>query len=614
MCGIAGIFYLGQAGSITPTAATTAALARMNQAQVHRGPDDEGLWLSADGRVALGQRRLAIIDLSPAGHQPMANEDGSIWLTYNGEIYNFQELRRELEALGHTFRSHTDTEVVLHAHEQWGVDAFPRFRGMFAFALWDGPRQTLYLVKDRFGIKPLYYYLDREKLVFASETRALAASGLFPRELNPAALIAFLLWGSVPVPLTTIKGVQSLPAGHYLVLRQGRVRLERYYDLWTDGGEPPDPCQPDNLRALLAETVGLHLISDAPLGVFLSGGIDSSSLVALAALARQDRLTTLSINFEEAEFSEEPYQRLVAEKYHTDHRVLTLTRRRFLEDLPRALAAMDQPSIDGLNTWFVSRLAREAGLKAVLSGTGGDELFCGYPHFQRAGLLTRLAALGSLFRGLDGVLPPLPGRLRKLPFLALHRNLGWYGAIRGLFTPMEVARLTGAAYGEVMAVADSLAPEPPPRSPVDLLSRYELNFYLQNQLLKDTDVMSMAHSLETRVPFLDPVLVQTVLGSPPAARVNGRVPKVLLTGALGDLLPPEIVYRPKMTFTFPFATWLRNWPSWKAALHGPLNRQAGAAILNDYHSGRLSWSRPWALLVAQTMETAAPLNAVAAIP
>jgi asparagine synthase (glutamine-hydrolysing) len=614
MCGISGIFYLGHAEANRPVADTIAALARMNQAQVHRGPDNEGLWLSADGRVALGQRRLAIIDLSPAGHQPMVNEDGSVCLTSNGEIYNFQELRRELKALGHAFRSHTDTEVVIHAYEQWGVDAFLRFRGMFTFALWDGPRQTLYLVKDRFGIKPLYYYLDQEKLVFASETRALAASGLFPQESNPPALIAFLLWGSVPVPLTTLKGVQSLPAGHYLVLHQGRVRLERYYDLWTDGGEPPDPCRPDDLRALLAETVGLHLISDAPLGVFLSGGIDSSSLVALAALARQDRLTTLSINFEEAEFSEEPYQRLVVEKYHTDHRVLTLTRRRFLEDLPRALAAMDQPSIDGLNTWFVSRLAREAGLKAVLSGTGGDEVFCGYPHFQRAGLLTRLAALGPLFRGLDGALPPLPGRLRKLPFLALHRRLGWYGAVRGLFTPLEVARLTGAAYGEVMAVADSLAPDPPPRPPVDLLSRYELNFYLQNQLLKDTDVMSMAHGLETRVPFLDPVLVETVLGSPPASRVNGRVPKVLLTEALGDLLPREIVHRPKMTFTFPFEPWLRDWPGWEAALHGPLNRQAVAAIVNDYHAGRLSWSRPWALLLLQKMETDAPQKAAIVIP
>lgn len=599
MCGIAGIFHLNPRHEPPPQQVTAAALLRLTRALAHRGPDDEGIWHSPDGRVALGQRRLAIIDLSPAGHQPMANEDGSIWLTYNGEIYNFQELRRELEALGHTFSSHTDTEVVLHAYEQWGVEAFLRFRGMFAFALWDVSRQTLYLVKDRFGIKPLYYYLDREKLVFASETRALAASGLFPRESNPAALIAFLLWGSVPVPLTTLKGVQALPAGHYLVLRQGQVRRERYYDLWTDGSRPPDLCRPDDLRALLAETVGLHLISDAPLGVFLSGGIDSSALVALAALARQERLTTLSINFEEAEFSEEPFQRLVAEKYRTDHRVLTLTRRRFLEDLPRALAALDQPSIDGLNTWFVSQLAREAGLKAVLSGTGGDEVFCGYSHFPRAGLLTRLAWLGPLFRGLDGALPPLSGRLRKLPFLALHRRLGWYGAVRGLFPPAEVARLTGVAYGEVMAVADALAPEPPPRPPVDLLSRYELNFYLQNQLLKDTDVMSMAHGLETRVPFLDPVLVETVLGSPPASRVNGRVPKVLLTTALGDLLPWEIVHRPKMTFTFPFAPWLRDWPGWEAALHGPLNRQAAAAIVNDYHSGRLPWSRPWALLVAQ---------------
>jgi len=240
MCGIAGIFHLTPHREPPPREETAAALLRLTRAQVHRGPDDEGLWQSPDGRVALGQRRLSIIDLSPAGRQPMANEDESIWLTYNGEIYNFQELRRELQTLGHTFRSRTDTEVVLHAYEEWGVDAFLRFRGMFAFALWDAPRRTLYLVKDRFGIKPLYYFLDDDKIVFASETRALAASGLFPVEQNPDALTAFLLWGSAPVPLTTLRGVQALPAGHYLAVRQGRATLHRYHDLWTQEPAPPD--------------------------------------------------------------------------------------------------------------------------------------------------------------------------------------------------------------------------------------------------------------------------------------------------------------------------------------------------------------------------------------
>lgn len=600
MCGISGVYNFSSE-ALLPRAQMLNALTRMNQAQAHRGPDDEGLWFSENSQVGFGHRRLAIIDLSPAGHQPMTNEDGSIWLTYNGEIYNFMALKKELQVLGHNFHSHTDTEVVIHAYEEWGTDSFLRFRGMFAFALWDERQRRLYLVKDRFGIKPLYYYQDADRLAFASEVRDLAGSGLFSPQKNPDALTAFLLLGSVPMPLTTFKQVHGLPGGHYLVAENGRARLVRYYDLWADTA-PDDRAQdPEALRAILSETVDLHLISDAPIGVFLSGGIDSSALVALAALAHRSQITTLSINFEEAQFSEERYQRLVSRKYLTDHHSLVLTRQRFLKDLPQSLVALDQPSIDGLNTWFVSLMAKKAGLKAVLAGTGGDEVFCGYPHFHQAGLLTRLAALGPLFRSMGGSLEYLPGPWRKLAFLGLHRNLGWYEAIRGLFTPPEVARLTGDTLAHVRDVANALAPAAPPWPPVDRLSRYEIHFYLQNQLLKDTDCMSMAHGVETRVPFLDPVLVQTVLASPPASRMNGHVPKVLLTQALGDLLPPEVVYRPKMTFTFPFETWLRDWPGWDAVNQGPLDRTTAAAILADYHAGRRNWTRPWALIIADRM-------------
>ncbi len=597
MCGIAGIYNFAPEGP-SPREAMVKALTRLNQAQTHRGPDDEGLWLSENGQIGFGQRRLSIIDLSPAGHQPMCNEDGSIWLTYNGEIYNFKPLREELQALGHSFRSHTDTEVVIHAFEEWGTSSFLRFRGMFAFALWDEHQRLLYLVKDRFGIKPLYYYQDAEMLVFASEVQALVASQLFSSPPNPDALIAFLLLGSVPVPMTTLQHVRVLPAGHYLVAGNGQSRLTRYYDLWMDT-EPDDRAQdPEALKALLTETVELQLVSDAPIGIFLSGGIDSSALVALAAQVRQSQLTTLSINFAETEFSEAPYQRLLAAKYHTDHHELLLSRALFLKRLPQALAAMDQPSIDGLNTYFVSLLAHEAGLKVVLSGTGGDEIFCGYPHFHQVNWLSRLGCLRPCLRTLDGFLASLPGRLRKLAFLTLHRDLGWYAAIRGLFSPVEVACLTGDTLAHVREVADSLTPCPYNGHPVDRLSRYEVQFYLQNQLLKDTDCMSMAHSLETRVPFLDSVLVETIFSSPPASRLHGRFPKVLLTQALGDALPRELVYRPKMTFTLPFEKWLRDWPGLEPATsQGPLNPKAAAAVWQDYHSGHRNWSRAWALLM-----------------
>jgi asparagine synthase (glutamine-hydrolysing) len=596
MCGIAGIYNFPPDAPL-PQHGLVEVLTRLNEAQAHRGPDDEGVWLSENGQVGFGHRRLAIIDLSAAGHQPMSNEDGSIWLTYNGEIYNFKTLREELQALGHSFRSHTDTETVIHAYEEWGTDSFLRFRGMFAFALWDERQRCLYLVKDRFGIKPLYYYQDAERLAFASEVRALAGSCLFSPEKNPDALIAFLLLGSVPMPMTTLKQVHGLPAGHYLVVENGRTRLVRYYDLWADTESDDRAQDPEALKNLLAETVDLHLISDAPIGVFLSGGIDSSALVALGAMSRKSQLTTLSIIFQEAEFSEQKYQHLIARKYQTDHREFSLSHQYFRDNISQVFAAMDQPTIDGVNSYFVSLMAREAGLKAVLSGTGGDEVFCGYPHFAKARQLSFLPYLWPLFRFTDCFLNHLSGRLRKLSFLGVGGSLGLYLAIRGLFSPQEVAHLTGDTQAHVLEVTRSLDPGTARRHRIDLLSRYEINFYLQNQLLKDMDCMSMAHSVETRVPFLDPELVSVILASPPQCRVKGGIPKVLLTRALNGLLPPELVFRPKMTFTLPFAEWLKD----NQELAHPwrnFSPDSVAATWQDYAAGRTHWAHPWALEVA----------------
>jgi len=606
MCGITGIHYFSQEAQSRE--ATRSAVGTMNRLQIHRGPDDEGLWLSPDGRVCLGHRRLSIIDLSAAGHQPMSNEDGSIWITYNGEVYNFQTLREELLTLGHIFRSHTDTEVIIHAYEEWGTSAFLRFRGMFAFALWDSRGQQLYLVKDRFGIKPLYYYVDHEKISFASEVRALCRSGLFAPQKNPEALIAFLLLGSVPLPMTTVQGVAGVPAGHYLVVESGRVKLQRYYDLWTDGYGANSSVTPNDLYVLLAETVDQHLISDVPIGLFLSGGIDSSALVALGATARKSRLTTLSIIFNEAEYSEQKYQQLIADQYHTDHRELTITPELFQEEMPKVFQAMDQPSIDGVNTYFVSLMARRAGLKAVLSGAGGDEVFCGYPHFKRACLLSRISTLGFCLRNLNSLTSRLPGKWRKLAFLGLKRPLGLYLMLRGLFSPTEVAKLTDATVQEVERLAISMQPlngdghprQTPDYHPVDMLSRWEIYGYLQNQLLKDTDCMSMAHSLETRVPLLDPLLVSTMLSSKPEDRVNPKVPKVLLTQALGDLLPRALVYRPKMTFTFPIGEWLKLRSGLPSDVDG-IPKDFYQLIWQDFLAGRMHWSRPWALLVARKL-------------
>lgn len=596
MCGIGGIYNIVSEG-IVSREHMLDALTRLNQTQIHRGPDDGGHWLASDGRVGFSHRRLSIIDMSSAGHQPMCNEDGTIWLTYNGEIYNFQSLRAELENLGHTFHSHTDTEVVIHAYEEWGPDSFLRFRGMFAFALWDGRLQRLYLVKDRFGIKPLYYFLDQDKLTFASEVRALAASGVFIPELNHDALVAFLLLGFVPIPLTTLKKVQALPAGHYLVVENGQGRLVKYFDIWTHSAREKTALSSQALLSLLRESVELHLISDAPIGVFLSGGIDSSALVALGANAHKSRLTTLSITFAEAAYSEERYQRLIAERYRTDHREFQVSAEICSENLPQVFAAMDQPTIDGINSYFVALMAKRAGLKAVLSGTGGDEVFCGYPHFHRTGLLALLPRFSTLVRFTpQAAFQALPDRWRKLAFLGLRGTWGVYLALRGLFTPLEVARLTGDTLAHVQAVARSLDPGAPGGHPIDRLSRYEIHGYLQSQLLKDIDMMSMAHSVEVRVPFLDPVLVSAVLASPPESRVDTTTPKPLLVKALGELLPSELTHRHKMGFTFPFAEWLKVEPI-EHYRFGAFSREMTEKLFTDFLAGRIHWSRPWALFV-----------------
>jgi len=471
---------------------------------------------------------------------------------------------------------------------------------MFAFALWDGRFKRLYLVNDRFGIKPLYYYLDEGKIAFASEVRALAKSGLFNPEKNHNALISFLLLGSVPIPQTTISQVQGLLPGHYLVAEGVEIRIDQYYNLCNDGAHNSLGYRPGAFRDLLTEAIDLHLISDAPIGVFLSGGIDSSALVALGATARKSQLTTLSIIFKESQYSEQKYQRLMAERYHTDHHELTVTQELFQEELPRVLKAMDQPSIDGVNTYFVSLMAKRAGLKAVLSGAGSDEIFCGYPHFHKARFLTWLSILGPLVRAFNGAARHLPGKWRKLSFLSLGGYLGAYLAVRGLFTPEEVAKLTGDTLTHVQSVAQSLCPPAPNSPPIDRLSRWEIAFYLQNQLLKDADCMSMAHSVETRVPFLDPFLVSAILGSPPDGRINRNTPKPMLVNALGELLPPEVVYRPKMTFTFPFAEWLKL-RSELHSDHGRLSMVMFNATWQDFLAGRVHWTRPWALLVARDL-------------
>ena len=375
MCGIAGLI---RSEGLAPD--DVGVVRRMTAGQIHRGPDADGIF--SDTRVALGHRRLSIIDVSTSAAQPMSNEDGRVWLTYNGEIYNHRELRSELLARGHQFRSQSDTEVIVHGYEEWGIEGIlERLRGMFAFGLYDS-RRGLILGRDRMGIKPLYYFAPPGALLFASEVKALAASGMVPNEREPEAMAGFLLAGSVPAPLTITKGVLCLPAGHYLVWKEGRIELRKYWDLKFEPADPSGRAAGD-LRAELEDTVARHLISDVPLGVFLSGGVDSAALVALARRVGPSELKTLTVVFNEQEFSEGSAAGKIAKHFHTKHQEVLVTENDFRRELPAVLAAMDQPTNDGVNTYFVSKAAREAGLTVVLSGLGGDEVFWGYRHYRR---------------------------------------------------------------------------------------------------------------------------------------------------------------------------------------------------------------------------------------
>ena len=611
MCGIAGIFRFGDA--IQPE--DVSAVERATSAQSHRGPDDSGFY--RDERVVLGFRRLSIIDLSAAGHQPMSNEDGTVWVIYNGEIYNYRELGPELKARGHGFRSNSDTEILLHGYEEWGIEGLlKRLRGMYAFALYDSRKACCILARDRFGIKPLYYFQPprQELLAFASEVKALVRSGMAPCERNREGIIGFLLFGSVPAPLTSIQGVQCLMAGHYLVTNRGGISLHKYWDMKPEVDRPGTDCEAE-LGTALQDSVARHLVSDVPVGIFLSGGVDSAGLVALARRSSA-RLSTLTVVFDEKEFSEAALARRVAERFGTDHQEVRVTGEDFIGELPNLLSAMDQPTNDGVNTYFVSRAARQAGLTVVLSGLGGDEIFWGYKHYRWLATykdpLRWLRLLPPLLRKgiLDGAVNY--GRLRgrenwmRLSFLKSRLSSeALYLAVRGFFAPEQIGRLLDMDSSELRTFSDKYcgllrSGAPNADDSAGAFSYLEVKRYMHDQLLRDTDVFSMAHSIEVRVPYLDHPVTDLALELLPAHKRPGLINKPALVRAVNDDLVSDLARQQKRGFAFPFARWMR-----KNA--GPLQEEAGRAkLLNPaavrnlwaaFGGGRLHWSRAWATVV-----------------
>jgi asparagine synthase (glutamine-hydrolysing) len=571
MCGIAGILTTRDELEMAP------ALTAMVRALRHRGPDDEG-WeqvpLRNGYRLGLVSTRLAILDLSAAGHQPMTDPEAGSWIVYNGEVYNHAGVRRQLRE--ESFRSCSDTETILKGWSRMGENLLPCLRGMFALAVYDGRRQQFWLVRDRLGIKPLYVSrATPETWVFASELRALLASGLVARRLNAAAIESYLALGAVAAPWTLLEGVESVLPGEcwrFDLSAPNRPLVPERLRYWRprfarQSASPPRREESlERLRPVLAEAVALRTVSDVPVGVFLSGGIDSSSIVA--ALAAQGRAVhTFSVGFLEFDFDESRHARLVAQQFGTDHTELVLSPRKVLAEFARAVEAYDQPSIDGLNTYFISQVTRDAGLKVALSGLGGDELFAGYPYFRLLARLERriprnlakfahsilrwLAPRSTRTTKLAAILDGRPSRLAK--YVICRQVLpGWRR--RALFphtTSAAAGPLPGPLHAELEAEVAEL-------DGVNAHSLFELSLYLANMLLRDTDQMSMAHALEVREPLLDHVLVQTVAELPGSLKLNGRHrPKDLLVDALPARLPKRVVRRRKMGFVFPWERWLR---------------------------------------------------------
>ncbi|MFY7652515.1 MAG: asparagine synthase (glutamine-hydrolyzing), partial [Chitinophagaceae bacterium] len=585
MCRIAGIID-------TNYQHLFADINRMNDAMQRGGPDGAGVYIDEQFPLALGHRRLALLDLSSAGHQPMCSLAGDIQLVFNGEIYNFLELRTELTALGHRFHTRTDTEVIIAAYLQWGIDCFNRFNGMFAIALWDKRRQQLLLVRDYAGIKPLYYSLEKGKLIFASEIRAFKAYNPYWPEREDWK-IPFLCFGHIPEPLTTLTNVQPVPKGHVIAfqlpsLKYSTRRFEKFSfePIITDFNEAKIA-----VRNTLEKAVARHLIADASVGLFLSGGIDSSILTLIASkVAPPNSIKTLSLVFDEADFSEAPYQTLITEATNIPHQSFRVTESIFHNAMPDIVAAMDQPSTDGINAYFICKYAHEYGLKAVLSGIGSDELMGGYPSFHRTPTARKIQKIPNfLLSSISGI---LPDKFKKITALTRKDSIGLYLFNRGYFTPQQVAELLGCTRKKVEEVLDSIKqPSWKNNSSVQNMSlSLEIDFYLQNQLLKDNDYMSMWHSLELRVPFLDKEFIQLAHTIDSSLKVKNKVGKYLLIESFSDCLPEAIWRRPKQGFTFPFYRWMRQ-------LY-PLKRDKKLQSIGmQFVQNKLHWSKYWCYLL-----------------
>jgi asparagine synthase (glutamine-hydrolysing) len=623
MCGICGII------SLTNQSLSTDILQKvglMNNALAHRGPDDAGVW--HNDSVALAQRRLSIIDLSAAGHQPMVSPDNQIVITFNGEIYNYQDLKKQTPQ--YNYQGNSDTETLLAAYQKEGTTMLNKLNGMFAFAIWDALNKRLLIARDHLGIKPLYYFVNKDYLIFASEIRALLASDLMPKKLNKNTLSAYLKYQTVYAPDTLVEGISMLMPGHFMDVKNGIIKIDSYWSLEEEfqisDSKFQEPSLSSNVkfqtssyqktvRQTLREAVDRQMMSDVPFGAFLSGGIDSSVVVGLMREVTSGDIDTFTISFAEKQFDESPYARAISERFHTKHHEIRLSPDDFLDSLPDALNALDHPSGDAVNTYVVAKATKQQGIKMALSGLGGDELFGGYPIFKQSERLQKLSFLNHVPQGIRHSIgqilkkgdPSVQSRkIADVLSLETINPMSAYGIFREIFSTEQRQTLLKNGYANSNnVIADSISISKYPNIPLySQVSIAEMNGYMQNVLLRDSDQMSMAHALELRVPLLDVELVKLVLRIPDAVK-KGVGSKPLLVAAVSDLLPASLFDRPKMGFVLPFERWMRHELRDFCTLHlnhladrPEFQSMAVKQLWQSFLAGEkgVSWSRLWTLV------------------
>jgi asparagine synthase (glutamine-hydrolysing) len=619
MCGIVGRFNYRSGAPVS-----REVLTRMNDLVAHRGPDGAGVWTSGD--IGLGHRRLAVIDLSPAGRQPMATADGQLTVTFNGEIYNFKTLREELLSRGHQFRSHSDTEVILAAYREWDVDCLQRLHGMFALALWDANRRRLFVARDRAGKKPLHYRVDADGLAFASEPKSFLAERSFGPRADLEAMSAYLTLQYVPSPMSAFQDVRKLPPAHYLTVEDGQVTVKRYWKVsYAQKRTISEEDAAAELLARLRNAVRARLISDVPLGAFLSGGIDSSGVVALMAELSTGPVKTFSIGFEESAFDELPYARLVAQQYGTEHHEFVV-RPAAAEIVPKLVWHYNEPYADasGIPTFYLSQLAR-SHVTVALNGDAGDENFAGYRRYLTPAAAARFQNLPDAVReavhAVAGAVP-VPPRSGSI----LYRGKRWLRRVADSPIGQYTRRVTMfdddlkrelcapeflATAGDAAALClDDAFNSSDADALLDALLDVDVSYYLPDCLLVKVDIATMAYGLEGRSPMLDHEFMEFAASLPPELKLRGDTTKYILKRALRPLLPPEILDRPKQGFSVPIAKWLRSdlremtddlLLDGRLAARGYFRRGAVERLLDEHQRGVADWhTQLWTLLMFES--------------